>query len=112
MADGSDMLLVITTLPGRDAAMALARALVDQKLAACVHVAAAGTSVYRWHGEVETADEVTLLAKTQRGLYGQIEAAIREAHPYELPEIIAVRVVHGLPQYLEWVAAETLHAPG
>lgn len=112
MAAGSDMLLVFTTLSDQDTAMALARELVDQRLAACVHVAATGTSVYRWQGTPETAREVTLTVKTRSGLYARIEAAIRDAHPYELPEIIAVPVVRGLPQYLEWVAAETLQSPG
>lgn len=112
MSEGTDVLMVFTSLPDRDAAMKLARELVAQRLAACVHVPTAGTSIYRWRGRIETADEVALLIKTRGALYSQVEAAIRGAHPYELPEIIAVSVVRGLPQYLEWVAAETVQSPG
>lgn len=100
-------LLVFTSLPDHDAAVALARALVDQRLAACVNVLGAATSIYRWRQTVQTAQEVPLLIKTRAPLYAQVEAAIRELHPYELPEIIAVPVERGLPQYLQWVLAET-----
>lgn len=105
------MLMVFTSLPDRGTATALAQDLVGRQLAACVHVCAAGTSVYRWRDEIESAEEVTLLIKTRDGLYAEVEAAIRATHPYELPEIIAVRVERGLTQYLEWVAAETVQPP-
>lgn len=109
MADAActDAIIVITNLPDREAAMKLAQALVEKRLAACVNVLAACTSVYRWKEAIETAQEVPLLIKTRNALYPEVEAAIRQAHPYELPEIVAVPVVHGLPGYLEWVAAET-----
>lgn len=100
-------LLVFTNLPDHDAAVALARALVERRLAACVNVLGAATSIYRWRQTVETAQEVPLLIKTRAPLYAEVEAAIRELHPYELPEIIAVPVERGLPQYLQWVLAET-----
>ena len=105
--DEAATLLVFTTLPDREAAMKLARGLVDQRLAACVNVLSGCTSVYRWKGEVEQADEVPVLVKTRVARYEELEAAIRALHPYELPEIIAVPVVRGLPDYLEWVAEET-----
>lgn len=100
-------LLVFTNLPDHDAAVRLARALVERRLAACVTVLGAATSIYRWRQAVETAQEVPLLIKTRAPLYVQVQAAIRELHPYELPEIIAVPVERGLPQYLQWVLAET-----
>lgn len=103
----SDTLIVLTNLPDRASAMKLARLLVDRGLAACVNVLAEASSVYRWRGSVETAREVPLLIKTRRALYPDVEAAILAGHPYELPEVVAVPVVHGLPAYLEWVAAET-----
>lgn len=107
MSRPTDILLVLTNLPNHDAAVALARALVDRRLAACVNVLGAATSIYRWKEALETTTEVPLLIKTRAPLYPRVEAAIRELHPYELPEIIAVPVERGLPQYLQWVLAET-----
>lgn len=105
--DENDTLLVFTNLPDRDAALGLARALVGRRLAACVNVLAGCTSVYRWQGDVEEAAEVPVLVKTRAARYPELEALIRELHPYELPEIVAVPVVRGLPEYLDWVAEET-----
>ncbi|MCB1909307.1 MAG: divalent-cation tolerance protein CutA [Rhodocyclaceae bacterium] len=101
------ILLVLTNLPDRDTALALARRLIDGRLAACVNVLSGCTSVYRWQGATECADEVPLLIKTTESGYAALEAAILAAHPYELPEIVAVPVTHGLPGYLDWVAGET-----
>jgi periplasmic divalent cation tolerance protein len=106
MTDDGDTLLVFTNLPDREAATRLAHGLVEQRLAACVNVLGACTSVYRWKGEVEEAQEVPVLIKTRASRYAEVEAGIRGLHPYELPEIIAVPVVRGLPDYLEWVAEE------
>ena len=104
---GTNTMLVITNAPDRDAAMKLAAALVGERVAACVNVLAACTSVYRWKGAVEEAQEVPVLIKTNGARYSDLEAAIRRLHPYEVPEIIALRVVDGLPEYLAWVAEET-----
>ena len=106
-AEETATLLVFTHLPDRDAAVRLARALVERRLAACVSIGAGCTSVYRWQGAVEEADEVPVLIKTRAARYPELEAAIQALHPYELPEIIAVPLVRGLPEYLEWVAEET-----
>jgi periplasmic divalent cation tolerance protein len=103
----ADALLVITTLPDRASAEALAQALVDRRAAACVNILAPCRSVYRWKGAVETAEEHPLFAKTTRDRYSLLERVVRELHPYELPEIIAVPIGGGLPAYLEWVAAGT-----
>lgn len=103
----TDTLLVITNLPDRAAAEALARALVERRAAACVNILAPCHSVYRWQGAVETAEEYPLFAKTTRDRYSLLERVVRELHPYELPELIAVPLAGGLPAYLEWVAAET-----
>lgn len=105
--DGEETLLVLTNLPDRDAALALARALVERRLAACVNVLGGCTSVYRWQGDIEEAAEVPVLLKTRATRYAEVEAAIRELHPYELPEVVAVPIVRGLPEYLDWVAEET-----
>ncbi len=102
------VLLVMTNLPDRAAAEKLADALIRQRLAACVNVLAPCRSVYRWKAGVQHDEEHPVLIKTTRDRYAALEAAIREAHPYELPEIVAVPVERGLPAYLEWVAAETI----
>ena len=100
-------LIVITNLPDRQAATDLAAQLVEARLAACVNVLAACTSTYRWQGKIEVAEEVPVLIKTTSERYAALEAAIRAAHPYELPEIVAVPIADGLPEYLGWLAAET-----
>jgi periplasmic divalent cation tolerance protein len=106
-----ETLLVLTTLPDEASAQALASSLVAGHLAACVNVLAPCRSVYRWQGQVETAQETPLLIKTTGARYAALEAAIRAGHPYELPEIVAVPFAHGLPEYLSWVARETLDDP-
>jgi len=101
------VLLVLTNLPDREAATNLARALIERRAAACVNVLAACTSVYRWQDKIEEANEVPVLVKTTDAAYPALEQAIRELHPYELPEIVAVPLTRGLPAYLDWVIAET-----
>jgi len=100
-------LLVFTNLPERAAAERLADALVAKRLAACINILAPCRSVYRWQGAVQHEEEHPVLIKTTRAAYAELEAEIRAHHPYELPEIIAVRIERGLPAYLDWVAAET-----
>ena len=102
-----EIIVVLTNMPDRDAALKLARELVAKRLVACVNVLAACTSVYRWKGEVEETSEVPVLIKTRAGRFDEVEAEIRRLHPYELPEIVAVPVTRGLDEYLEWVAGET-----
>lgn len=106
-AGSEDLILVLTNLPDRDTATRLARVLVETRAAACVNILAACTSVYRWQGEIESAEEVPLLVKTRASLYPQVEQTIRAHHPFELPEIVSVPVSAGWPAYLRWVADET-----
>lgn len=100
-------LLVLTNVPERAAAERLADLLVEQRLAACVNILAPCRSVYRWKDAVQHDEEHPMLMKTTAERYPALEQALRAAHPYELPEIIAVPVERGLPAYLEWVSAET-----
>ena len=100
-------LLVLTNLPDRAAAERIADLLVEQRLAACVNVLAPCRSVYRWKGAVQRDEEHPMLIKTTSERYRALEEALRAAHPYELPEIVALPVERGLPAYLDWVAAET-----
>lgn len=105
MADAA--ILVLTSLPDQETARALARSLVTGRLAACVQIGAPVESMYHWRGQIETAQEVPVAIKTRRALYPRVEAAIVASHPYELPEIVAVPISHGLPRYLDWIDAET-----
>lgn len=100
-------MLILTTLPDPDAARQLARQLVEARLAACVNVLAACTSIYRWEAAIQEESETPLLIKTSAGGYAAVETFLLEHHPYELPEIIALPIVQGLPGYLEWVSAQT-----
>jgi periplasmic divalent cation tolerance protein len=100
-------ILVLTQMPDQASAETLARALVEARLAACVSIGASVSSLYHWRGKIEMAAEVPVVVKTVRDAYPAVEAAIRSRHPYELPEIIAVPVIDGLPGYLDWIDAET-----
>ena len=101
-------ILVITNLPDRASALTLAKKLIDARLAACVNVLADCTSVYRWQEKIESTSEIPVLIKTLAQHYPQVEQMVKAAHPYELPEIIAVPISNGLPAYLQWLADETL----
>ncbi len=99
-------LLVLTNLPDRAAAERIADELIGRRLAACVNILAPCRSVYRWKGAVQHDEEHPMLIKTAAERYPALEQALRAAHPYELPEIIAVPIERGLPEYLAWVAGE------
>jgi periplasmic divalent cation tolerance protein len=101
-------LLVLTNCPDENSANALALALVESRLAACVNILPRLQSIYRWQGKIESAPEIPLLIKSTAAAYPALEARIRELHPYEVPEIVALAIDRGLPEYLNWVAAETL----
>ena len=100
-------ILVLTSLPDIDTARRIARELVEARLAACVQIGAPVESLYHWRGRVETASEIPLAIKTRAGAYAALERAIRERHPYELPEIVAVPLTDALPDYLAWIDTET-----
>lgn len=96
-------LLVVTNLPDRASAESLARQLVEQRLAACVNILTGCRSVYRWQEKLEEAEEVPVLIKTTQERLDAVQAFICAQHPYELPEIIAVPITAGLPDYLRWI---------
>lgn len=102
-----DTRLVITNCPDEETANRIALAVVEAQLAACVNILPRVQSIYRWQGAVKSAVEVPLLIKTTAAAYPALEAAIRERHPYDVPEIIALPITAGLPAYLNWLAAET-----
>jgi periplasmic divalent cation tolerance protein len=94
---------ITTTTETKEEAQKIAQYLVDTKLAACVQVTGPITSIYRWKGKVENAQEWLCLIKTQDDLYDKVEAAIKSQHHYETPEIIAVPIVKGSKEYLNWI---------
>ncbi len=99
---------VITTLGSADDAHTLARALVEQRLAACVQIVGPVTSVYRWQDRIEEAQEYLCLIKTRLELYQRLEQAIRAVHPYQVPEILAFPVAAGSRDYLAWLSDQTV----
>ncbi|HEY8100413.1 MAG TPA: divalent-cation tolerance protein CutA [Burkholderiaceae bacterium] len=107
MATMEKAILILTNMPDVQSAHALARQLVELKLAACVNILPGVQSVYRWQGENEEANEITVMIKTTHARYAEIESAIKGNHPYQVPEIIALPIVEALPDYLDWIAQET-----
>ena len=95
--------LILCTCPDSQVAEQLATSLVEQHLAACINIVPGLTSIYRWQGKLEKGTEVLLLIKTTQDRYAAVEIAIRQQHPYELPEIIAVTLDEGSPDYLRWI---------
>jgi len=100
-------LLVLANLPDQALAERIADALVEQGLAACVNILPPVRSVYCWQGKVQRDTEVPVLIKTTQARYQELEQAILQAHPYDVPEIIALPITAGLPAYLAWMQDET-----
>lgn len=100
-------LIVFCTCPDEACAATLAQALVERRLAACVTRLPGAVSVYRWRDTVECGHEVQLLIKTTAPRFAALRDAVISLHPHELPELIAVEAVAGLPRYLEWIDEST-----
>jgi len=103
--EGERVYIVFTTAPEADAER-LARSLVESRLAACVNVVPGLKSLYWWKGNIEESGEYLLILKTAEKVLPDLIAKLREMHPYDLPEIIAVPVEAGLEEYLDWVRGE------
>jgi periplasmic divalent cation tolerance protein len=103
----TDKVVVFSTCGSAEEAAAVARALVDARLAACVNIVPGIRSIYRWKGAIEEAGELLLVIKTRRDLVARLTAELRKVHSYEVPEAIALPVVDGLPEYLDWIDGET-----
>jgi len=101
------VIAVLTNLPDSGSAFNLARAVVSLRLAACANVLSPVTSFYRWEGRDEQATEYPVLIKSTHARYAELESAIRERHPYSVPEIIAWPIEQGFAAYLNWVEGET-----
>ena len=96
-------LVVLVTAPSTDAALSLGRALVDERLAACVSVVPGITSIFAWEGKREEAAEALLVIKTESRRYAALEQRVQELHPYSVPEVLALTVEAGSPAYVQWV---------
>ena len=95
--------IILCTCPDQDTAEKLARLLVSDRLAACVNILPGLSSIYLWQGQITSAQEYLLLIKADKSAYQAIETSLKIHHPYELPEIIAVPIENGLPEYLHWI---------
>ena len=103
----SDFVIVLTTFPADKDPEPLAKALVDEKLAACVNVLPVMRSIYSWKGATEEADERQLVIKTIRSRVHEIETRLRALHPYDVPEFLVLPVLDGSHDYLSWLTANT-----
>ena len=95
--------IILCTCPDKETAEKIAHLLVNDKLAACVNILPGITSIYLWHEQIELTQEHLLLIKAHKSCYQAIEKTIKKHHPYELPEIIAVPIENGSPEYLHWI---------
>jgi periplasmic divalent cation tolerance protein len=109
-APGDPLVCLVTTPP--DQALAIATALVERELVACVNIVAGVQSVYRWKGAVEQDEESLLVIKTTRAALAAVDAALRELHPYETFELVALDVAGGSPDYLDWIAGSVTPPAG
>lgn len=100
-------LVVLITTPSSEEGHRLARALVDERLAACVNILSPIQSIYRWEGQVQEDREVLLVVKTTAQMLEPLSLRVRQLHSYEVPEIIALQVVAGASDYLDWIDEQT-----
>jgi periplasmic divalent cation tolerance protein len=103
----TDKIVVFNTCSSEEEAARVARHLVENRAAACVSIIPQIASVYRWEGAVEQSTEWLLVIKTRRDLFARLSAELRRVHSYQVPELIALPVVDGLPDYLAWLDKET-----
>lgn len=101
--DAAGEILIYVTVPEGDVGERIARALVEERLAACCNLLPGLRSIYRWEGKVEEGNEVLMLVKTTAERFEDLRDRLRSLHTYDLPEIIAVPIVAGLPEYLAWI---------
>ena len=107
----TDKVIVFSTCASPEEAKRIARALVEERLAACVNVISDIVSIYQWQGKVHEGDEVMLVVKSRRDLLSRLQERLASMHSYEVPEAVAIPVVDGLPAYLDWLERE-LDPPG
>lgn len=105
----AEILMVFVTVPGLKDGNRMSKEILTSRLAACVTVIPGVQSMYWWKGKIARAKEAMLIMKTTSSQYRRLESKIMELHSYEVPEIVAIPLVAGLPQYIEWVSREVAH---
>ncbi len=103
----SSHLLVLSTFPDAETARQIGTSLVEKQLAACVNISLTVESIYRWKGTIERQQEALALIKTTAAKYPDLEETLRDLHPYEVPEIVALEIARGFPPYLSWLTEST-----
>ena len=98
-----ETLVILTTWPSVESAREAARILIEARLAACANIIPGVESIYRWKDAIETSAETLVIFKATMGSYPRFEARLKELHPYEVPEVVALRPSDGLPAYMRWV---------
>jgi periplasmic divalent cation tolerance protein len=107
----SEYIIVLITVSGEEEAANIATELVNAGLAACANIIRGVRSIYRWEGKTEDGSEVLMIVKTRSDLFEGLAAKVRQLHSYSVPEIIAVPVIKGLEDYLDWIKSETVEQP-
>jgi periplasmic divalent cation tolerance protein len=108
----TEYIIVLITASKEDEAAQIARDIVSSRLAACVNILKGIRSMYRWKGKIEDEEEVLMIVKTRRDLFGELKKRVKELHSYSVPEIIALPVVEGSEEYLSWLKEETKEKSG
>ena len=103
----SELVVALSTAPDAEQAERMGRALVEERLIACVNLVPAVTSIYRWNGAVQAEAEVLLVMKTRAALVPRLKERLARLHPYQVPELVVTAVVDGLDPYCRWVRDET-----
>ncbi|MDP2158463.1 MAG: divalent-cation tolerance protein CutA [Nitrospirota bacterium] len=103
----ADFVVVLITAPNEDAAAKMANEIVSSRLAACVNIIRNVRSIYHWQGKIEDEGEVLMLVKTRKEFFRDLEKRVKEIHPYTVPEIIAIPILEGSAEYLQWLSEET-----
>jgi len=107
----TDAIVVLINAASAEQALEIARAVVEERLAACANIISPIRSIYRWHDAVQDETEHMMLVKTRAELFAKLELRVKELHSYEVPEIVALPIVEGAQSYLDWVFESTAAAP-
>lgn len=102
-----EAIVVYTTAPNEDEAARIAKTIVEERLAGCVNIVKGIRSIYNWQGKIEDDSEVLMISKTQRHLFEPLKKRIKELHSYTVPEIVALPIIEGLEDYLDWLKEVT-----
>jgi len=103
-----DFIVVLVTAPDEDGAAKMAETLVEERFAACINIVRDIRSIYSWEGKIEDEREVLMVIKTKKELFEPLKKRIQEMHPYSVPEIIALPILVGSPDYLRWLGDVTI----